>query len=141
MRSLGVTNGTPHRGGPNDRRALGGRCEVQIAHGGVAGAYDGFGPGSEDARVACQSALQVGRLEQRHGPSPWKRMRDTNMRTGSRSRAALARLGLERCGTRTAVHAGLERWTAMGVVAGFCTVVLRRQGLHEQHSDSSWRII
>ena len=28
MRSLGVTNGAPHRGGHNDRRALGGRCEV-----------------------------------------------------------------------------------------------------------------
>jgi hypothetical protein len=43
-----------------------------------------------------------------------------------------------RCGKINAVNSLSESWTGIGVVAGFCTVVLIMQGPYGKKSDVNW---
>src|SRR5919108_1077699 len=46
---------------------------------------------------------------------------------------------MERCGKINASNSGSDSWTGIGVVAGFCTVVLIRQWLHRRNGEVTWR--
>jgi hypothetical protein len=37
------------------------------------------------------------------------------------------------------VNSGSESWTGIGVVAGFCAVVLIMQGPHVRNGDTNWK--
>src|SRR5215831_14868971 len=45
---------------------------------------------------------------------------------------------MERCGKRNASNSGSESWIGIGVVAGFCTVVLIMQWPHERRGKVTW---
>jgi hypothetical protein len=49
-------------------------------------------------------------------------------------------LGIERCGKSHAVNFVAERWTGMGVVAGFWAVVFLMQEPHMKKFDAHWKI-
>src|SRR5262252_8840060 len=49
------------------------------------------------------------------------------------------RLGIERCGKINASNSGSESCTGIGVVAGFCTVVLIMQWPHRRNGEVTWR--
>src|SRR5437879_7971573 len=46
---------------------------------------------------------------------------------------------MERCGKINASNSGSESWTGIGVVAGFCTVVLIMQWPHRRNGEVTWR--
>src|SRR5215510_11060473 len=46
---------------------------------------------------------------------------------------------MERCGKINASNAGSDSWTGIGVVAGFCTVVLIMQWPHRRNGEVTWR--
>jgi hypothetical protein len=46
---------------------------------------------------------------------------------------------MERCGKINASNSGADSWTGIGVVAGFCTVVLIMQWPHRRKGEVTWR--
>src|SRR5437879_3521531 len=46
---------------------------------------------------------------------------------------------MERCGKINASNSGSESWTGIGVVAGFCTVVLIMQWPHRRNGEVTWK--
>ena len=48
-------------------------------------------------------------------------------------------MGMERCGKINASNSGADSWTGIGVVAGFCTVVLIMQWPHRRNGEVTWR--
>src|SRR4029434_2777413 len=46
---------------------------------------------------------------------------------------------MESCGKINASNSGSDRWTGIGVVAGFCTVVLIMQWPHRRNDEVTWR--
>ena len=50
------------------------------------------------------------------------------------------RLGMERCGKRNAVNSLSDMCTGIGVVAGFCTLMLIMSGPHMRNGAMNWRI-
>src|SRR4029434_5829970 len=46
---------------------------------------------------------------------------------------------MERCGKINASNSGSDSWTGIGVVAGFCTVVLLMQWPHRRNGEVPWR--
>jgi hypothetical protein len=50
------------------------------------------------------------------------------------------RFGIERCGKSNVAHAGAERWTGIGVVAGCGAVVLMMHWPPMKHGEAHWEI-
>src|SRR5262252_3999198 len=46
---------------------------------------------------------------------------------------------MERCGKINTSNSGSDSWTGIGVVVGFCTVVLIRQWPHRRNGEVTWR--
>src|SRR6266516_2630303 len=46
---------------------------------------------------------------------------------------------MERCGKINASNSGADSWTGIGVVAGFCIVVLIMQWPHRRNGEVTWR--
>src|SRR5690242_16476845 len=46
---------------------------------------------------------------------------------------------MERCGKINASNSGADSWTGIGVVAGFCPVVLIMQWPHRRNGEVTWR--